>query len=137
METNEFSHDNLLMSDSLQGMVPEIEEQLLSYEDSIIIAGIDYRTANFKDVIAGSVVGISFEADTIKVDIRKNVGELYRFVAFCLRNPEAECHGLYLQNGKDEMVLQGPFKITSPKLTDIDHKEKTCTLGLDLIKIVP
>lgn len=137
MGIEQSSADKLLMSDSLQGMVPEIEEQLLSYEESIIIVGVDYRTKEFQDIIAGSVVGIAFETNVIKVDLRKNVKEIYRFIMFCCQNPEIECHGLYMQHGESETVLQGPYKIVSPKLTDIDHKEKTCTLSLDLIKIIP
>lgn len=137
MNLQDLSAEKLLMSDSLQGMVPELEEQIRAYEDSIIIVGVDYRTGDFRDVIAGSVVGIAFEDNVIKVDLRKNIIELYQFIKFYLQNPNIECHGLYLQNNENEIVQQGRFKITSPKLTDLDHKEKTCTLSLDLIKVIP
>ena len=132
LEQNE---DRLLMSDSLKGMVPEIEDQIKSFEDSIIIVAIEYSAGDVRDVITGSVTGVSFEPDVIKLDFRKSTSEAYKFVKFCLFNPQAACNIIYFQNGADEFVINENFKMTSPKMTDLDYKEKTCTLSLDLVKI--
>lgn len=128
--------DKLLMSDSLQGMIPELEDQIKDYEDSIIVIGVEYAIENFKDVLAGSLVGISFEPDTLKIDFRKKTNESYKFFNLCLKNAQIISNAVYLQNGEDESIIEGPFKIASPKLTDLDHKEKTCTISLDLVRIV-
>ena len=131
----EQNDDRLLMSDSLKGMVPEIEDQIKDFEDSLIVVAIDYSLEDTSDIIAGSTVGVSFESDTIKIDFRKNTSEAYRFVKFCLFNPQAVCNAIYFQNGDDEFIMNEKYKMNSPKLTDLDHKEKTCTLSLDLVKI--
>jgi hypothetical protein len=34
----------------------------------------------------------------------------------------------------DEIVMEGPFKFSSPKIMNFDHQNKMCTLGVDLIK---
>jgi len=132
---NENDQERLLMSDSLQGMVPEIEDQINEYEDSVIIVGISYTDEVISDFIAGAIVGVSFESEVIKIDFRKATTDSYKFFKFCVENPNVKCNILYLQNRENEMLLQGPFKITSPKLTDLNYKEKSCTVSLDLIKI--
>lgn len=130
--------DRLLMSDSLVGMVPDIEEQLKNFEDSIVIVGVEYACGNLKDVIAGSLVGIVFDKDDLKIDFRKNTSEVYKFLKFYLENQVSlSCSSVYLQNDQNEIILSGPYKLSSPRLIDLDYKEKTCTLGLDLFRFTP
>lgn len=127
--------DKLLMSDSLQGVVPELEDQMKNYEDSIIIIGVEYSTDQLKDVIAGSLVGISFEPEVLKIDFRKSINECYQFFKICIENDRVTSAAIYLQNSGDESLIKGRFRIVSPKLTDLDHRENTCTISIDLVRI--
>lgn len=129
--------DLLMMSDSLKGNVPELEEQIRLVEDSIIIVGIEYYVGDEKEVLAGSVTGLSFEEKIIKIDFKRSTSDAYKFLKLNLIQGEVTCKNLYFQNNEDDFVISGPFRITSPRLTDLDHKEKTCTIGLDFVRIAP
>jgi len=128
--------DRILMSDDIRGMVPELEtESLKDYNDSFVVATIDLSNEGHTDILVGSVAGISFEnASEIKLDVRVNIDEAFRTVKKH-KTTGLSCRMFYMYLGDDELLLEGPYKISSSKMMDFDHQNKMCTLGVDLIKI--
>ena len=127
--------DRILMSDSIRGMVPELEEeQMRTFEDAFVIASFELRREESVDILSGKVVGVSCEERATKIDVRLHNHEAYGLFKSAMQGALV-CDNLYLWLGTDETKLSGPFKMTSPKMLDFDHQHKMCTLGVDLIKI--
>jgi hypothetical protein len=128
--------DRLLMSDSLLGMVPELEaESASNFSDSFIVATLDFTEAEIADILVGSISGLSIENNSteIKLDIRVNINEAFGVIKK-FKTTGLSCRMFYMHLDDDEIVMQGPFKISSPKIMSFDHQNKMCTLGVDLIK---
>lgn len=128
----EDSANRLLMSDSIRGMIPDLEEEYISkLSDSYVIASLS--DTNF--VVSGILVGVSLENHgEIKIDIRIKLNEAYNAIKNYTTSG-LSCRLLYMHLGDDEICLPGPYKISSPKILDIDPQNKMCTLGVDLIRI--
>jgi len=124
--------NRLLMSDSIRGMIPELEEEYIaSLGDSYVIITLTDLTS----ITSGILVGISIEClAEIKLDIRVKLNEAFSTIKNYTTSG-LSCRLLYMHLSDDEICLPGPFKISSPKILDIDHQNKMCTLGVDLIKI--
>ena len=121
------------MSDSLRGMVPELEDERLDeIEDSFVIVALALDTEDIP-VIAGSLVGISHEMTSIKLDMRLPIQSSYTFFKSCMTS-EAVCKICHLSYMNENIDLKGPFLISSPRIVDFDRQNKMCTLGVDLIK---
>ena len=130
--------NRLLMSDSIKGMVPELEEERIDdISTSFVVAAMEmmYEFDSSHDVIAGKVVGLSLETiNEVKLDIRIELEKAYQLVKK-YSSSGLSCRMLYLHLGDDEICFEGDFRIASPKMLDFDHQNKMCTLGIDLIKI--
>jgi hypothetical protein len=130
--------DRLLMSDSLLGMVPELETESVSvskFSDSFIVATLDFTEAGIADILVGSISGLSIENNSteIKLDIRVNIDEAFGIIKK-FKTTGLSCRMFYMHLDDDEIVMEGPFKFSSPKIMNFDHQNKMCTLGVDLIK---
>lgn len=127
-------HDQnrLLMSPSLQGVVPELEDEVAQFEDSFVIALIEV-VADVNSTFVGSLVGISLEEEVVKLDVRASISECYDFI-FRYKEGESTSSAVHLRLSNKLTTVSGPFKIKSPRLLDFDHKNKMCTMGIDLLK---
>lgn len=128
--------DRLLMSDSLRGNVPLLEdEQIAAYEDSYVVIALVFDSEREDEkMLAGTIVGVSREPDVIKVDLRLLTNLAYSFYKrWNLR--DVKCLSCHLSYMNDVFDIVGPFRILSPRLMDFDKQSKMCTLGVDLIKI--
>lgn len=128
----EDSANRLLMSDSIKGMIPDLEEEYISkLSDSYVIASLS--DTNY--VVSGILVGVSLENHgEIKIDIRIKLNEAYNAIKNYTTSG-LSFRMFHMHLGDDEICLPGPYKISSPKILDIDPQNKMCTLGVDLIRI--
>lgn len=130
--------NRLLMSDSIRGMIPDLEEEKISdLNDSFVIAVIEviYTDSNEVDVFAGKVEGISFESQgDIKLDVGLELKKAYDVIKKH-KTTGLSCRMLHVCHGDDEFCIEGRYKISSAKLFDFDIDKKICTLGIDLIKL--
>ena len=127
--------DKLLMSDSLKGMVPVLEDdQLSSYEEAFIIVSLDISDDSERFYYSGNCAGLSLESsDVIKIDMRVPIKEAYEFVVRHSRS-SLKCLTCFLKWSNDITQIVGPFKVFSAKIIEFDRQDKMCTLGVDLVK---
>jgi len=128
--------NRILMSDSLRGTVPDLEddssqtsEQLLN---SFIIVVLEMNDA---EILTGSLDGISLEEKVIKLDVKLKIDSVYDLINDMSLGVVPTCNAIQLHLGEKANRIIGPFKFTSPKMFAIDHPNKLCVLGIDLIKI--
>jgi len=128
-------NDNrLLMSDSLRGMLPDLEDdQLKLLSDAFVIATIELLFEQNVEVVAGSLAGASFDNLEIKLDIRAGLNDAYDVIKK-FKTSGLSCRLFYLHRGDDEICFEGPYKISSTKIMDFDRQLKMCTIGFDLIR---
>lgn len=124
--------DKLMMSDSLRGQIPEIEQ--LEDDDSFVIFALAVRNVSGADVFAGSLVGMAIEPSCTKVELRVETSKAYEFVTSHVELGW-ECMEYHLQTATRDFVKSGPFNVISPRLMDFDKSSKQCTLGFDLVKV--
>lgn len=129
--------DRLLMSDSLVGMIPELEEgKIKDIDDALLVVAFEliYENLDEVDVLAGRTEGISFESTSeIKVDMRVQLNKAYDTIKK-FKTTGLSCRMLHLYLGDDELNIEGPFKVANTKLFNFDIENKMCTLGFDLVK---
>jgi len=128
--------NRLLISDSLLDAVPDLVEDHISKTDSveILIAGLEIIDETAGEALAGKVLGFSIESDdSIKLDIHTKSRRAYDFIKK-YKTTGLSCRMLYLYFGDDELHMEGPFKISTPKIFDFDQQMSMCTLAIDLIK---
>lgn len=127
--------NRIMMSDSLRGVLPEFEDQIQEFSEAFVVVTIEVNSDDMSDLLSGGLVGISFESsEEIKLDIRVSINKAYDVIK------KHTTSGLtsrmfFLHLGDDEIVFQGNYKISRPKMDSFDHQNRTCTLGVDLIKI--
>lgn len=133
MEEN--SDNRLLMSDSLRGMVPALEEeQIVKIHDSFLVVALSGNFESQHFYISGLCVGMSIESlDDVKFDIRLELDKAYDTLKRYLRS-QITCDRLFITRGDDVTELAYDYVVKNVRLTDFDREEKMCTLGVDLIK---
>ena len=75
----EDNSNRLLMSDSIKGIIPDLEEEnLKQFQDSFIISYMLFEYDGSSYEISGSISGISFEDKSLsKVDIKVSISSAY------------------------------------------------------------
>lgn len=128
--------NRLLMSDSIKGMVPELEdEQIVSLSDSYVMVTFQFLVDDTEKILGGSLVGIAFDTqEEAKIDARVNLGDAYDIIKKYVQTSRLSCGVFYMHLGDNEIPFVGPFAVAHPKIHDFDHQNKMCTLGVDLIK---
>jgi hypothetical protein len=129
--------NRLLMSDSIKGMVPELEDdQIEQLSDSYVMTTFQFLLEGTEKILGGSLVGISLEnLEEIKLDVRVNLGDAYDIIKkYVEETSRLSCGMFYMHLGDSEIPFSGPFEVSRPKIHDFDHQNKMCTLGVDLIK---
>jgi len=131
--------NNLFMSDSLEGMIPQLESDLIEDPSpGFVVCALEIDLLKKIEAAVGTVLGFSFEGDTdlLKVDLRMETTKAYFLIKLYHELKENMiCRALYLQYDSDEIIFQGNYKFLSCKMLDINTKEKMCTFAADLIKI--
>jgi hypothetical protein len=125
----------ILMSDELKGQVPELEDDLQTYEDAYVIGALELRKNDEPFAVVGSLVGISIE-DVIKIDLHVSIKDAHRVVSDKLLQKGLSCDAIQLIYASFEDRLAGPFQISSSKMMDFDRSLKMCTLGVDLTRSI-
>lgn len=125
--------EKLLMSDSLRGQIPDLE-QLDSQDDYFVIFALVARSKFTAEIIIGTLVGISVEPDIVKVEMRIETSKAYDFLTAHM-STGWECLEYHLQTASKDYTETGPFRISSPRMMDFDKSDKHCTLGFDLLKV--
>jgi len=126
--------NRLLMSDSLKGMIPELEDevtQTLTSMDSVVITVIEI---NGLEPLIGTLDGIQVEKQSIKLDVKLKLEEAYEIFILITSGADLLCNGIQLHLSEKINRIIGPYFLTSPKLFGIDMHNKLCMLGMDLIK---
>lgn len=131
------STSRLMMSDSLQGMVPQLEDEALEkYSDSFVVGVLELDPQQFIDSpLVGSLVGLAVEEIT-KFDVKTSISAAYAILKMATMNAKIICNAFQFHLGPDVTRVVGPFFLQSPRMIDLDHDRKTCTLAVDLVKIV-
>lgn len=132
----EDDNGRLLMSDSLVGQIPDLDEDTVrGLEDSFVMAVLHVVTEKGAEPVVGSVVGVSFESDKlINMDIRTGLSEAFDLLR-SYSSVQLRCEELLMKMGDTELSRTGPFTFTSLKILDFDHPTKMCTLGMDLVNV--
>jgi len=128
--------NRLLMSDSLKGMIPELEDEItqnLTSMDSVVITVIEI---NGLEPIIGTLDGIQIEKQSIKLDVKLKLEEAYDMFTLIASGGDCDllCNGIQLHLSEKINRIIGPYILTSPKLFGIDISNKLCVLGMDLLK---
>lgn len=127
--------NRLLMSDSLVGLLPEIQDKdFNSPIDFSIVVNLDLISSNFNIVLVGSLVSCSFEIATSKLSIKLDLKTSHEFLKK-YTSSGFTCRNAHLYLGDDDIHLEGPYQVCDPKISDIDKQLKMCTLEIALIKL--
>lgn len=128
-------HDErILMSESLQGILPELEETTRQIEDALAVISIQFTTSSPVDMFTGVLVGLSIDEKIIKVDLQVSASEGFKKFSAFAKNECTNCIAIHIMLGDHELMIGGPFLIITPKISDFDRQTRTCVLGIDLIR---
>lgn len=125
--------DRLLMSDSLKGMIPALEDAVTNANLELVIASI-VTGPEASDVLTGRLTGVSVDPDVVKLDVRVATDTAFDLLRRSITTGVSIAE-VFLSLSDDDVRITGPFRVTSPKMLDFDTQNKMCTLGLDLIKV--
>lgn len=126
--------NRLLMSDSLKGVVPELEDDLLrQMEDALIFASFHLVCGEKSEALTAMLLGCALEDSVIKVDMRLETPEAYQWFSSFVSN-QWTCPLLLLNHGDSIIELRGPFNVKCPRLFDVDRKNNTSSIGIDLFR---
>jgi len=128
--------NRLLMSDSLKGMVPDLEDdasQIASQlVNSFIITAIELH--GFEPLV-GSLAGISYDEKIIKLDVKLKLEQAYDVFTDLAMGKTITCEAIQMHLSERMNRIVGPFKLELPKMFGIDAQDRMCVLAVDLIKI--
>jgi len=128
------STSKLLMSDSLKGTVPEFEDAEVGEQSkNFIIAILEIVINKSKtEPLMGSLVGIEL-GDNVKIDFKMLLSDAFSTIGL-FNQGKIDINSIQLHLLNDVMYIDGPFKITSMKLIDIDQTLQLCVLAIDLTR---
>lgn len=121
------------MSKELDGVIPDLEEvqdQIASY---VVLGMHCVDREGQSSVYSGTLVGVSIEDISIKLDISSSIEVAYDFISSSSRQGFS-CSSCFLFFGDRETQIDGPYKIKCTRMLEIDREQKMCVLGVDLIK---
>jgi hypothetical protein len=122
------------MSDSLKGTVPEFEDAEVGEQSkNFIIAILEIVINKSKtEPLMGSLVGIEL-GDNVKIDFKMLLSDAFSTIGL-FNQGKIDINSIQLHLLNDVMYIDGPFKITSMKLIDIDQTLQLCVLAIDLTR---
>jgi len=126
------NNSSILMSDTLKGHVPALEEEPLpedplAGEHVVVIAA--KRVANQRDAIVGILRSVLFDVDP-EIEFRIQLSEAMDII----EAPGISFDGFELHHGERIIKMGGPYLVKAARIDDISSKDQMCTLGLHLKK---
>lgn len=126
--------DRVLMSDTLKGQVPELDDENVTDFDEIqshhVIVVADKIVNNQRTGLVGVLRGLTLGAES-EIQFRIDLDEALDIIDA----PGLAFGGFELCHGEKKSVkIQGPFNVKSARLEDISVQDQLCTLGLHLVK---
>jgi hypothetical protein len=116
----------VLMSESLKGNVPELEEGITPEMQFVIAIG-HRRVGAKEEALVGSLVGVLFDVKP-EIEIKVPVDEAIAVVqAQQLSFDKFEMH-----YGDKVFELPGPFTVAAARMGDFDVRTQMCVLMLSL-----
>ena len=125
--------DILLMSDDLREVVQDLEDVEDNFPNDVVHLVLALISESSSEPVAGRLVGLSLEEKEVKLDMRLSIAESYEITKE-KQTSGLSCRMFYLYLGNDEIHFEGPYQVASVRMMDFDQQNKTCTLGLDLIR---
>jgi hypothetical protein len=124
--------DRILMSDSLQGNMPEleggqVEEMAASFV--IVTINVDFPGKGMLG-FAGSLRSLMYDGKTVELETAVQLDDGLRF----LEDPKGWLLQFVLHPGEDEPIkrFETPHSVEGCRLMDIDYRRGMCTLLLQL-----
>ena len=120
----------LLISDSLQGVLPE--EDLAQLDEMFVTVAVVVDATS--PMLMGNLVGIEF-GEVLKIDMKIPIRMAFEFVAMLMNEPKKPAKFAALMLAEDTVKVPGPFGVTNVKIVDVDSSNKLCVVAVDLVKI--
>ena len=121
--------DRVLMSDTLRGMLPEIDEEIeLAKKKHVIVVGqmlIGPKSQGVTGILRGVLFGASPE-----IEIRMQLDEALNII----QSPDVSFGKFELHHDERIVDMPGPFLILAARIDEISVSDQMCTLGLHLKK---
>lgn len=127
--------NRLLMSDSLKGVVPELEDDMIrKLEDAFVAVSFQLTHGDESEVLTAALLGCAVEEGMTRVDFRLDTFDAYRWFSSFVKD-QWRCEVVIFSHSERLLEIPGPFRVKCPKITDIDRKDKISTIGVDLFRI--
>lgn len=122
--------DRILMSDSLQGNVADLNEITSEHVSNFVVVSINVLKEGEEWGFAGSLRSIMHDSDTVELEIVTQLEESLKF----LTDLEKLRFSFLLHPGDREIIscFKHPHHVKGCRLLDIDQQHEMCTLLLQL-----
>lgn len=125
--------DRVLMSDTLKGHVPSLEEDIDKFEEvqsKHVVVVAEKISGAQRTGLVGILRGVSLGVET-EIEFRIDLREALEVI----ETPGLSFGRFALCHGEDkEIEIPGPFLVKEARIHDISVKDQLCTLGLHLVK---
>lgn len=123
------NRSKLLMSDSLRGHVPELEDeqQVVPTDADPVSVVISAQFGQKATAIVGLLRGVLFGTDP-ELEVRLQLDEALDVVS----SPNFAFLGFAVHHGDREVKVMGPFLVTAVRIDDVNANEGLCTLSFGL-----
>ena len=121
----------VMMSDVLRDNVSEVDNEVEQFSDRFIVVTLLVNTGDSIQPIVGSNIFYSLSNDEYELGVR-----VYVIDAFDLSGvwEKIKLEGFELELGKESIKFDGPLKIKSLQVKDIDPERQMCALVVKLCK---
>lgn len=127
------NEDRFLVSDSIRDIIPDSQQDTDVSDDGFVIVAFSYTYGEISSVLVGSLLGISCEECSVKVDMQVSVSDVYSLVLEGIEGRSLENINLQTSHADSETSFSG-FQCKEIKVFDLDRSTKMCTLAIDLIR---
>lgn len=117
----------MLLSDSLQGILPE--DDLAQLDEMFISVAVVIDSSS--PMLIGNLVGIEF-GEVLKIDMRIPIRMAFDFVASRIKDREKPINFAAVMLVDETVKVPGPFTVPSFKIIDVDSSNKLCVVAIDL-----
>jgi hypothetical protein len=119
--------NNVFMSESLQGNLPDID--ILDLQDKFILSILSIIVGESIESVIGNVVSYSIDQEEIKLGVRVMIPDAFGLLEAW---PSVRLQKYDLCLGENTIEFFGPFSATSLGVQDIDSTRQLCVLAMKL-----